>query len=121
VKEDVANIMVGQRSTWLQVVGPTDNWILERLARRLAALLPYAEFAPWLPHGGAGALMAYYVNYALYEEPSGLIDVGFFTHRDDGQGFLERARHKSSLHGRSGELWIINFPKSIRRFKFLSF
>jgi hypothetical protein len=28
----------------VQVVGPTDQWILERLARRLAAKLPYARF-----------------------------------------------------------------------------
>jgi hypothetical protein len=32
------------------------------------------------------------VNYALYQGPSGLIDVGFFTHHDDTQHFLERAR-----------------------------
>ena len=28
----------------VQVVGPDDGWVLERLARTLAAKLPYAEF-----------------------------------------------------------------------------
>jgi glycosyltransferase involved in cell wall biosynthesis len=77
---------------WLQVVGPQDDWVLEQLARRLAAKLPYAEFVPWKPRPGGAARLAYYVNYALYDGPSGLIDVGFFTHRDDSFGFLDRAR-----------------------------
>jgi glycosyltransferase involved in cell wall biosynthesis len=76
----------------LQVVGPTDNWILERLARRLAAKLPYAAFVPWKPVPAAGARIAYYVNYALYQGPSGLIDAAFFTHFDEAGQFLERAR-----------------------------
>jgi hypothetical protein len=76
----------------VQIAGPTDNWVLERLARRLAAKLPYARFVPWRPEPGGAARLAYYVNYALYQGPSGLIDVGFFTHRDDTQHFLERAR-----------------------------
>ncbi len=74
----------------VQIVGPTDDWVLERLARTLATKLPYATFSPWKPRPGEGAL-AYYVNYALFDGPSGLIDVGFFTHREDGFGFLERA------------------------------
>jgi glycosyltransferase involved in cell wall biosynthesis len=76
----------------VQVVGPTDGWVLERLARRLVAKLPYAEFVPGAPRPAAGARLAYYVNYALYERPSGLIDVGFFTHLDETQNFLGRAR-----------------------------
>jgi hypothetical protein len=80
------------RRPLVQIVGPADNWILEKLARRLASKLPYSEFVPWKPRPGTPALLAYYVNYALYQEPSGLIDVGFFTHRDDSQQFLERAR-----------------------------
>jgi hypothetical protein len=76
----------------VQVVGPTDGWVLERLARRLAAKLPYAEFVPWDPRPGGAARLAYYVNYALYRGPSGLIDAAFFTHPDEAHGFLERAR-----------------------------
>jgi glycosyltransferase involved in cell wall biosynthesis len=76
----------------VQVVGPTDGWILQRLARRLAAKLPYAELVPWQPRPTPGVLLAYYVNYALYQGPSGLVDVGFFTHLDEEQQFLERAR-----------------------------
>jgi hypothetical protein len=75
----------------VQVVGPDDGWVLERLARTLARKLPYAEFVPWRPRPGPGAALAYYVNYALYAGPSGLIDVGFFTHPDESFGFLERA------------------------------
>jgi hypothetical protein len=75
----------------VQVVGPTDGWILERLARRLAAKLPYAEFVVWKPRRDIGGI-AYYVNYALYEAPSGLIDVGLFTHCEDEGQFLKRAR-----------------------------
>jgi hypothetical protein len=76
----------------LQIVGPTDNWVLERLARRLAAKLPYAEFVPWRPRPNGAARIAYYVNYALYDGPSGLIDAAFFTHHDEAHQFLERAR-----------------------------
>jgi hypothetical protein len=75
----------------VQVVGPTDNWILERLARRLAGKLPYAEFVPWRPRPVGPARLAYYMNYALYNGPSGLIDAAFFTHLDEGHGFLQRA------------------------------
>lgn len=76
----------------VQVIGPTDGWILERLARRLAAKLPYAGFVPWQPSPRSGGGIAYYVNYALFDRPTGLVDVGFFTHRDDAHGFLDRAR-----------------------------
>lgn len=74
----------------VQIVGPTDNWILQKLASVLVSKLPYAVFSPWRP-GRQGQLL-YYVNYALYAEPSGLIDVGFFTHRDDSHEFLNRAQ-----------------------------
>jgi hypothetical protein len=76
----------------VQIVGPTDDWILERLARRLAAKLPYARFVPRSPQASVSTRLVYYVNYALYERPSGLVDVGFFTHLDDNQQFLPRAR-----------------------------
>jgi hypothetical protein len=76
----------------VQIVGPTDNWVLERLARRLAAKLPYARFVPWQAEPDGTARLAYYVNYALYQGPSRLIDVAFFTHYDETQQFLERAR-----------------------------
>ena len=81
-----------QNELIVQIVGPSDGWILERLARRLADKLPYAELVPWEPRPGPWTRMAYYVNYALYHGPSGLIDVGFFTHADETQHFLERAK-----------------------------
>jgi glycosyltransferase involved in cell wall biosynthesis len=77
----------------VQVVGPTDQWVLERLARRLVAKLPYARFVAWEPQRNAPPGLAYYVNYALYQGPTSFVDVGFFTHRDDGHAFLERARN----------------------------
>jgi hypothetical protein len=76
----------------LQVVGPVDNWVLERLARRLAAKLPYAEFVPWKPRPDPATQIVYYVNYALYGQPSGRLDAGFFTHHDESHQFLDRAR-----------------------------
>ena len=75
----------------LQIVAPSDNWILERLADRLASKLPYAELVSTSSMTKETKL-AFYVNYALYREPSGLIDVGFFTHLDEQHLFLERAR-----------------------------
>jgi hypothetical protein len=80
------------RTPLVQIAGPTDGWVLEGIARRLAAKLPYAAFVPWKPQTAGGEGIVYYVNYALYQGPSGRIDGGFFTHRDDGQQFLERAR-----------------------------
>jgi len=76
----------------VQIVAPTDGWVLERLGRRLACKLPYAAFVPWAAQRGGEARLAYYVNYALYQGPSGLLDVGFFTHLDASHEFLERAR-----------------------------
>ena len=77
----------------VQIVGPTDHWILERLARRLVQKLPYATFADWKPRVNGNAELAFYVNYApLTQGPGSLIDVGFFTHRDDSHRFLESAR-----------------------------
>jgi hypothetical protein len=66
--------------------------VLENLARKLAEKLPYSEFVPWKMRPGGAARLVYYVNYALYEKPSGLVDVGFFTHLDESQRFLQRAR-----------------------------
>lgn len=74
----------------VQIVGPTDNWILERLAKKLAAKLPYSHFST-RPAEGPAALV-YYVNYALYDRPSGRIDVALFTHCDQSHQFLNRAR-----------------------------
>ena len=74
----------------LQIVAPEDGWILERLARKLVAKLPYAEFAPWRPSPSSTASIAYYVNHALYEVQSKFIDVGYFTHLDEEHQFLER-------------------------------
>lgn len=74
----------------VQIVGPTDNWILQKLSKILVSKLPYATFSEWRP-SQAGHL-AYYVNYALFHAPSGLIDVGFFTHREDSHEFLTRAQ-----------------------------
>jgi hypothetical protein len=76
----------------VQVVGPDDGWVLERLARILAAKLPYAEFVPMRPQPGPATRLAYYVNYALFDRPSGLIDVVFFTHPDEAHQSVERAR-----------------------------
>ncbi len=77
---------------FVQIVGPTDNWILERLARKLASKIPYAEFVPWKPRPTGSAQIVYYMNYALLAGPSGLVDIAFFTHLDESQQFLERAR-----------------------------
>jgi hypothetical protein len=76
----------------VQVVGPADHWVLEKLARRLAAKLPYAEFVAWKPRPDPETRIVYYVNYALWERPSGRIDAAFFTHNDETHQFLERAR-----------------------------
>jgi glycosyltransferase involved in cell wall biosynthesis len=81
-----------QHEPLLQIIGPTDNWVLERLARRLAAKLPYARFVPWKPERIPSARIAYYVNYGLYNGASGFIDVAFFTHNDETLQFLQRAR-----------------------------
>lgn len=75
----------------VQIVGPDDQWILERQARQLASKLPYARFVAWRPALNVSAGLVYYVNYALFQEKTHHIDVGFFTHRDDDQRFLERA------------------------------
>lgn len=80
------------RQSVVQVVGPADGWILERLARRLVAKLPYAEFIHPGTQPSAGVALIYYVNYFLYSGPSGCMDVGFFTHLDESNQFLERAR-----------------------------
>ncbi len=79
-------------SPYLQIVGPDDGWVLERLARRLVERISGAEFVAWEPQLRTETRIVYYVNYALFHRPSGRIDVAFFTHLDERQGFLERAR-----------------------------
>jgi hypothetical protein len=75
----------------VQVVGPTDNWVLQKLARTLVARLPYAASAAMEPKRSAPAGIAYYVNYALYQGATSFIDVGFFTHLEESHDFLGRA------------------------------
>ncbi len=79
-------------SPYVQIVGPGDGWVLERLARRLVERIAGAEFVAWQPRLRAETRIVYYVNYALFHRPSGRIDVAFVTHLDERQGFLERAR-----------------------------
>jgi hypothetical protein len=76
----------------VQAVGSADGWILERLGHRLATELPYAMFSINQPDRGIGGGITYYVNYALFEDPTSFIDVGFFTHLEDSHDFLGRAR-----------------------------
>lgn len=77
---------------FVQVVGPTDGWILEQLARRLASKLPYARFVPDSPQEHPETKLVYYVNYALWHQPSRYVDVGFFTHLDERHEFINRAK-----------------------------
>jgi hypothetical protein len=83
--------MAGAHPALVQIVGPSDGWILQKLARLLAGKLPYAELVD-TPNAKGAAKLVYYINYALYQRPSGSIDVGFFTHLDEQHQFLERAR-----------------------------
>jgi glycosyltransferase involved in cell wall biosynthesis len=76
----------------VQIVGPIDHWILERLARRLAAKLPYTTFEPWAPEPTQAGGLVYFVNHALYQGPTGSLDVGFITHKDDAHQLLYCAR-----------------------------
>jgi hypothetical protein len=76
----------------VQVVAPTDGWILEGLGRQLVAKLPYVVYSINEPDRGIDDGIAYYVNYALFKGPTSFADVGFFTHFEDSHDFLGRAR-----------------------------
>jgi hypothetical protein len=99
--------MVGQ--SIVQVLGPEDGWILERLARQLAAKLPYAVFSHANSQLFPDSALAYYVNYFLYNSPSSVLDVGFFTHFDEAGQFLERARRMDFCvsMSRKYEMWLL--------------
>jgi glycosyltransferase involved in cell wall biosynthesis len=75
----------------VQIVGPNDDWILERLAKCLARKLPYATLATQ-PTKRQPEGLVYYINYALYNGPSGSFDVGLFPHCENPEDFLGRAR-----------------------------
>src|SRR5260370_24073840 len=94
----------------VQIVAPTDGWILERLARTLAAKLPYAELVPTGAKPSPGVSLVYYVNYFLYNGPRGVLDVGFFTHLDESCQFLERARRMDFCvcMSRKYENWLLD-------------
>jgi hypothetical protein len=79
-------------SPGVQVVGPEDGWILERIARRLASKLPYAILTRPGTKPAPHIALVYYVNYYLYNGPSGVLDVGYFTHADEANDFLARGR-----------------------------
>jgi glycosyltransferase involved in cell wall biosynthesis len=112
----------------VQVIGPADGWILERLARTLAAKLPYAEFVHWRPKPRTSTLLAYYINYALFQSPSGLIDVVFFTHPDESHQSLERAlradacvamaRQYADQLSAQGVRAVIHIPMSFDSYRF---
>src|SRR5262249_23767304 len=97
-------------SSAVQIIAPTYG-IMERLSRKLPSKLPYAALtgsvrleSPALaePPGGAShasaRAIAYYMDQSLYHGPSGLIDVGCFSHLgeanqlDESNHLLERAR-----------------------------
>ena len=65
IRDEGSEVRDQMDETVVQVVGPTDNWVLERIARVLAAKLPYATFSEWEPKRSAPPGIAYYVNYAL--------------------------------------------------------
>jgi hypothetical protein len=87
----ITDAILSASNSLVQIVGPSDEWILERLAKKLSSKLPYSEFVPWKPAPTPATRLVYYMNYALFQQRSGLIDVGFFTHHDASHRFLERA------------------------------
>lgn len=80
------------RPATVQIVGPTDQWVLQNLAQRLASKLPYAEFVGNKPADQRPSGLMYFVNYALFHKPTHHIDVGFFTHLENETYFLAQAR-----------------------------
>jgi len=43
----------------VQIVTPTDGWVLERLGRRLVCRLPYTAFVSWAAQRGGEARLAF--------------------------------------------------------------
>jgi hypothetical protein len=71
----------------VHIVRPTDGWSLQRLAESIA--LPGTSIGA-APDPAADVNL--YVNYYLWNAPSGSRDVGFFTHRhgEDDPGLRDK-------------------------------
>jgi glycosyltransferase involved in cell wall biosynthesis len=70
----------------VQVVAPTDAWILERMGRELVQRIPFVRISPWKPELQEPWDIAYFVNYALYQPvPNARLVGGYFTHKESDQ------------------------------------
>jgi glycosyltransferase involved in cell wall biosynthesis len=87
----------------VQIVHPTDGWILQKLAMMLIDNIDYVTGSPDKPNTTEKWDLTYYVNYYLYKPERGLhslfyatrnsrISGGFFTHKEKGLSFEKRAR-----------------------------
>lgn len=68
----------------VQIVAPTDSWILQKMGLELANRIPFAELSDWKPDPRRKWDITYFVNYALYEpsENAGMTG-GYFTHKEN--------------------------------------
>jgi hypothetical protein len=86
----------------VQIVYPTDGWILNKLADYLIKSIDFVTGTPWTPDISQKWDLTYYINYRLFKphytllKPLGCtknstLTGAFFTHREDGK-FDKRGR-----------------------------
>ncbi len=68
----------------VQIVAPTDSWILQKMGLELVRRIPFAKLSEWEPDDRKPWDVTYFVNYALFQESknSGLTG-GYFTHQEN--------------------------------------
>jgi glycosyltransferase involved in cell wall biosynthesis len=107
-----------RRRPRIQIVAPTDSWILERMGGCLARHIPGASLSDWKPDESRSWDLTYFVNYALYR-PSRNAGVtgGWFTHKENDSFELiaremdfavsQAKRYVPLLRPRSGQTFVI--------------
>lgn len=70
----------------IQIVGPTDNWVLQKLATALWDRIPGCHKSVYSPDTNNQYDITYFLNYALYRPVKNSKFVGgYFTHKENGR------------------------------------
>lgn len=76
----------------IQIVSPTDSWILEKMGQELARNIPCVRHFKWKPDLEEKWDVVYFINYFLFQPvPNARLVGGYFTHQENDR-FVDIAR-----------------------------
>ncbi|OGS33737.1 MAG: hypothetical protein A2293_14380 [Elusimicrobia bacterium RIFOXYB2_FULL_49_7] len=70
----------------IQIVAPTDSWILQKMGQELLQRIPFIHYSPWKADQREKWDIVYFINYALFQPvPKARYIGGYFTHKENDQ------------------------------------